>query len=138
MSSEKASEKAREKASDKVTTPDTRDAGVAEARAADGASAPVAGPDAVPIRRSPEGASSRPRPPRREVDHVTRTGELAIIVLPWAMIWLNGKRSGQTPFRAAVPIGQYRVRLANDEIGQDEVTIVTVEPDKTETIERSW
>lgn len=67
-----------------------------------------------------------------------RTGELAIIVRPWAMIWLNGKPSGQTPFRAAVPAGRYRVRLANDDAGHDEVTTVTVEPDRTATVERSW
>lgn len=54
------------------------------------------------------------------------------------MIWLNGKPSGQTPFRAPVPVGRYRVRLANDDVGQNEITIVTVEPDQTSTIERSW
>jgi serine/threonine-protein kinase len=67
-----------------------------------------------------------------------RTGELAIIVRPWAMIWLNGKPSGQTPFRSTVPAGRYRVRLANDDAGRDEVTTVTVEPDRTATVERSW
>ncbi|HMG52552.1 MAG TPA: PEGA domain-containing protein, partial [Kofleriaceae bacterium] len=67
-----------------------------------------------------------------------RTGELAIIVRPWAMIWLNGKPSGQTPFRSAVPAGRYRVRLANDGAGRDEVTIVVVEPDRTATVERTW
>jgi hypothetical protein len=30
------------------------------------------------------------------------------------------------------------VRLANDDAGHDEVTLVTVEPDRTATIERSW
>jgi serine/threonine-protein kinase len=80
-----------------------------------------------------------PRPPRRDrVVRVERTGELAIIVRPWAMIWLNGKPSGQTPFRSAVPVGRYRVRLANDDVGHDEVTTVTVEPDRTATVERSW
>ncbi|HEX3759809.1 MAG TPA: PEGA domain-containing protein, partial [Kofleriaceae bacterium] len=60
------------------------------------------------------------------------------IVRPWAMIWLNGKPSGQTPFRSAVPAGRYRVRLVNDDAGRDEVTTVTVEPDRTATVERSW
>ena len=75
---------------------------------------------------------------RVRLDRVTRTGELAIIVKPWAVIWLNGKRSGQTPFRTAVPVGKYRVRLVNDDVGKDETTTITVEPDKTATIERSW
>jgi serine/threonine protein kinase len=34
--------------------------------------------------------------------------------------------------------GGHRVRLANDDAGQDEITTVTVEPDSTVTVERSW
>ncbi|HEY6174877.1 MAG TPA: PEGA domain-containing protein, partial [Kofleriaceae bacterium] len=79
------------------------------------------------------------RPVRRDrVARIERTGELAIIVRPWAMIWVNGKPSGQTPFRAALPAGRYRVRLANDEAGHDEITTVTVEPGRTATIARVW
>jgi hypothetical protein len=110
------------------------DARAADAGAADGTSAPAV----VLVRRSPAGVSSGSRWPRREEDRVTRTGELAIIVSPWAVIWLNDKRRGQTPFREDVPAGRYRLRLTNDEVGQDEIMIVTVEPDRTETIERSW
>jgi serine/threonine protein kinase len=108
------------------------------ARAADGTPAPTAVPNVVLVRRSPAGASPGPRWPHREGDRVTRTGELAIIVSPWAVIWLDDKRRGQTPFREDVPAGRYRLRLTNDEVGQDEIMIVTVEPDRTETIERSW
>jgi hypothetical protein len=50
----------------------------------------------------------------------------------------NGKPSGQTPFRAALPAGRYRVRLANDEAGHVEITTVTVEPGRTATIARVW
>jgi serine/threonine protein kinase len=86
--------------------------------------------------------AAMPRPPHRERTErpapAGRTGELAIIVRPWAMIWLNGKPSGQTPFRAAVPAGRYRIRLANDDTGHDEVTTVTVEADRSATVERSW
>lgn len=107
------------------------DAGIGDARPA----APLAGPAGlVP----PAGPAPRPPPRRERVARSGRTGELAIIVRPWAMIWLNGKPSGQTPFRAAVPAGRYRVRLANDDAGHDEVTTVTVEPDRTATVERSW
>jgi hypothetical protein len=95
---------------------------------------PVRAPDAH------TGEAAPPKPPALRVarDRVTRTGELAIIVRPWAMIWLNGKPSGQTPFRAAVPAGRYRVRLANDDVGRDEIALITVEPDQTATIERTW
>jgi hypothetical protein len=54
------------------------------------------------------------------------------------MIWLNGKRSGQTPFREVIPAGRYLVRLANNDVGQDETTTITVEPDKTAIVERNW
>jgi len=79
-------------------------------------------------------ARPRPSPPVR----ARRTGELAILVRPWALIWLDGKPSGQTPFRAAVPAGRYRVRLVNDELGKVETTTVVVEPDRDATVERSW
>jgi len=83
-------------------------------------------------------APPRPVPVRRDRGRETRTGELAIIVKPWAMIWLNGKPSGQTPFRGPVPAGRYRVRLVNDDIARSETATVTVEPGQTATVERSW
>jgi serine/threonine-protein kinase len=101
------------------------------------ADAGVADAGLAPAAHAPDTAT--PPLPRREGGARTgRIGELAIIVRPWAMIWLNGKPSGQTPFRAAVPAGRYRVRLANEDAGHDEVTTVTVEPDQTATVERSW
>jgi len=99
-------------------------------RASDGA------PARAPHRDRPEPMERADRNDRPA--GAARTGELAIIVRPWAMIWLNGKPRGQTPFRAAVPAGRYRVRLANEDAGRDEVTAVTVEPDRTATIERTW
>jgi serine/threonine-protein kinase len=93
-------------------------------------SALVAPAAPVAPARPPAGAQHRGPP--------ARTGELAIIVEPWAMIWLNGKPRGQTPFRAPVPAGRYRVRLANDVVDRDEVVAITVEPDRTTTIERTW
>ncbi|HEX3476413.1 MAG TPA: protein kinase [Kofleriaceae bacterium] len=123
----------------------------------DGSALPPPAPPALPATREPAGSGDPRRPlprpsdaalsraPHRErADRAdrpapaARTGELAIIVRPWAMIWLNGKPSGQTPFRGPVPAGRYRVRLANDDAGHDEVTTVTVEPDRTATVERSW
>jgi serine/threonine-protein kinase len=99
-----------------------------------------------PVPASPHGAPETPArivepararaPVRRE--RATRTGELAILVKPWATIWLNGKPSGQTPFRGPVPAGRYQIRIANDDVGRDEVTTITVEPDQIATLERTW
>jgi serine/threonine-protein kinase len=105
------------------------DAGVADA---------VRPPDAAHTAHPGERAPPRPPALHGARDHVTRTGELAIIVRPWALIWLNGRPSGQTPFRAVVPAGRYRVRLANDDVGRNEITIITVAPDQTATVERTW
>jgi len=44
----------------------------------------------------------------------------------------------QPPVRAEVPAGRDRLRLVNDEVGKDEVALVTALPDKTVTIEQSW
>jgi hypothetical protein len=66
-------------------------------------------------------------------------GELVISVRPWAAVWLNGKSIPDgTPYRSRLPAGRYRVRLANDDVGQSENVTVTVEPYKTTTIERQW
>jgi serine/threonine protein kinase len=72
----------------------------------------------------------------RSVD--ARRGELAISVKPWAMIWINGRSVGQTPFRDRFPAGRYRVRLQNEDAGKDEVTTVTVSADQTTTLQRAW
>jgi eukaryotic-like serine/threonine-protein kinase len=92
----------------------------------------VRGPDAAAV------GVAGPRAARPARKHAVRTGELAILVRPWALIWLNGRPRGQTPFRAAVPAGRYQVRIVNDDVGQLETTIVVVEAGRTATLERSW
>ena len=95
-------------------------------------------PDPGATAGSGERAPPRRAPIHRDRGRAAGTGELAIIVKPWAMIWLNGKPSGQTPFRAPVPAGRYRVRLVNDDVAHNETTTVTVAPGRTATVERSW
>lgn len=84
------------------------------------------------------GATDPGAPAHRDAERVPGPGELTIIVTPWARIWLDGMPSGQTPFRATLPAGTYRVRLVNEALGRDETTTMTVEPDRTATIERRW
>jgi len=108
-------------------------AGAPGVKAAPTSRAPISAP-----ARSPAAAAPLPVPHRERIVRAGRTGELAIIVKPWALIWLNGKPRGQTPFRAPVPEGHYRIRIANDDVGQDETTTITVVAGETSTIERSW
>jgi hypothetical protein len=83
-------------------------------------------------------ARSTAAPASAPASSAVKKGELAIVVKPWALIWLNGKSLGQTPFREAIPAGRYRLRIANDDVGKDETTLVTVNPDQTTTVQRSW
>jgi serine/threonine-protein kinase len=111
-------------------------------------STPPGGPDAPRAGAQRPGPSPSPPPassaarqtaaPSTPAPPAVKKGELAIIVKPWALIWLNGKSLGQTPFREAIPAGRYRLRIANDDVGKDETTLVTVNPDQTTTVQRSW
>ena len=95
---------------------------------------PTPPPPATPPRSSPPGgAGARPAP-----SAARKVGELAIIVRPWALIWLNGRSHGQTPFREKVAAGRYLVRIANDDAGKDESLMITVNPDETTTVQRTW
>jgi serine/threonine-protein kinase len=95
--------------------------------------------DAPHPREAATRASSAP-PPRGAPSAVAvaRKGELAVLVRPWAMISLNSRDLGQTPFRGAVAAGKYRLRIVNEDLGIDETTNITVVPDQVTTIERSW
>lgn len=66
------------------------------------------------------------------------TGELVILVKPWATVWINNKQVGSTPFRKTLPSGKYTVRLTNDDLDMKETTNVTVEPNKPTTVRRNW
>ena len=100
------------------------------------AAAPRLGPAPRPPSTGNIAGSTATAPPASSA--AVKRGELAIIVKPWALIWLNGKSLGQTPFREAIPAGRYRLRIANDDVGKDETTLVTVNPDQTTTVQRSW
>jgi hypothetical protein len=92
-------------------------------------------PPRPPSIGSAAGSASTPPPPAASAG---KKGELAIIVKPWALIWLNGKSYGQTPFRESIAAGRYRLRLTNEDAGKDETTFITVGADQTTTIQRSW
>jgi len=76
--------------------------------------------------------------PRKNVAEVTGPpGELAIIVKPWAHIWIDGVKQRDTPFREPLAAGRHKVKIANDS-GKSETLYVTIEPGKTFTLERNW
>jgi serine/threonine-protein kinase len=67
------------------------------------------------------------------------SGKLRIVVLPWANVWVDGKKKGQTPLPAMdLMEGSHRVRLANDQIGKDLTKTVRVRPGKESLIRLDW
>jgi serine/threonine protein kinase len=57
------------------------------------------------------------------------TGKVNINVagVPWADIYINGKKIGQTPkFNYPLPVGQYTVQVKNETAGLDQTKTVTV------------
>lgn len=94
-------------------------------------------PSAARTRNSSSPSSLRRLPPQGAQG--TSSGELAIMVTPWAAVWLNGKPvPNGTPYRTKLPAGKYRLRIANEDLGRQENVAVTVKPDETVTIERKW
>jgi capsular exopolysaccharide synthesis family protein len=53
------------------------------------------------------------------------TGALTLDALPWADVWIDGRRMGATPIRdVAVPIGAHEVVFRHPELGERRSTVV--------------
>jgi hypothetical protein len=63
----------------------------------------------------------------------TGDGLLSVNVTPWATLFVNGTRVGETPREVRLPAGRYRVRVDHPKLGGAETT-VTIEPGRR----RSW
>jgi serine/threonine-protein kinase len=107
--------------------------------------APDASPTTIAVELAPTpaidaGASAETSSPRPAPTPIVPrgTGELEVLVQPWAAITVNGRSLGQTPVHEKLPVGRYRVRIANDVAGKDETVTVTVTAGKTTTIRRNW
>jgi hypothetical protein len=59
-------------------------------------------------------------------------------VEPWATVYVNGRRVGQSPYRGRLPVGRYSVRIKNEDVDQDETVIVTVSTSAPATVRRKW
>jgi hypothetical protein len=58
-------------------------------------------------------------------------GVISINALPWAEVWVNGERIGQTPIgNLSHPIGSYEIVLRHPQFGErrERVTITTRQP----------
>lgn len=115
---------------------DARRPGPPDASSADRPVSPHAEDKARAPLPEPAGSS---HPTATPAAGTRETGELAILVRPWAAIWLNGKSVPDgTPYRAQVPAGRYHIRIANDDLAKAETVTVTVSPHRTTIVERKW
>ena len=59
-----------------------------------------------------------------EVRVTLPNGTLSINAVPWAEVWLNGERLGETPLaNVSRPIGTYRVSLRHPQFGERQATV---------------
>jgi len=91
-----------------------------------------AAPATPPEPRERESSKSRESRSTRPAG----TGTLHVDVTPWAIVFLDGKRLGETPTNAKVPAGRHKLKITNDT--KTESITVTIKPDKTTTVERHW
>jgi hypothetical protein len=62
-----------------------------------------------------------------DVEEIPR-GTLFVNVLPWAEVWLDGEKIGDTPIgNLSVPVGRHELLVRHPELGQQRRTI-TVNP----------
>jgi serine/threonine protein kinase len=61
-------------------------------------------------------------------------GELKVVVLPWAEVWLDGKRLGQAPILGRkVPAGKHTLRIKND--AAERTFTITVTPSRLTVVD---
>jgi serine/threonine-protein kinase len=100
------------------------------------ASPPDAGrPDAGPPDAQPRAAE--PRTPK-VVKKERGQGTLQITADPWAQVFLDGKRVGQTPLQLKITAGKHKVKLKNTATGATKSHRFNLKKDGLEKINERW
>jgi serine/threonine-protein kinase len=68
----------------------------------------------------------------------TATGELVVSVDPYAVVYLDGKKVGETPLSTQAPVGQHRLRLVNSDLQVEKTLRVTISEGKPTRVVESW
>jgi serine/threonine protein kinase len=66
-----------------------------------------------------------------------RVGRLVVRAFPILTVYVDNKKIHDTPVDMKLPAGRHKLRLVNAEVGKDESVTVTIEDNKTVTIERN-
>ncbi|HEX5059285.1 MAG TPA: serine/threonine-protein kinase [Kofleriaceae bacterium] len=96
-------------------------------------------PDAEVVAVAPADAGTET--PKKDAN-VTKPGEkrvgrLVVKAFPVVTVYVDNKKVHDTPVDMNLPVGKHKLRLVNAEVGKDETVSVTIEANKTATIERN-
>ncbi|HEY5946159.1 MAG TPA: serine/threonine-protein kinase [Kofleriaceae bacterium] len=96
-------------------------------------------PDAESIAVVPVDAA--PETPKKDASagqsSEKRIGRLVVRAFPVVTVYVDNKKIHDTPVDMNLPAGKHKLRLVNPELGRDENVNVTIEANKTATIERN-
>ncbi|NVB82675.1 MAG: serine/threonine protein kinase [Kofleriaceae bacterium] len=65
-----------------------------------------------------------------------KQGRLVVRAFPVMTVYVDGKKVRDTPVDMKLPVGKHKLRLVNAEVGKDEALVVTIDENKSTTIER--
>ena len=65
-------------------------------------------------------------------------GRLTVAVTPWALLTLDGKDVGQTPYTGELAAGPHILKLTNRDVHKSEVVRIIVKPDAVTELRRNW
>jgi serine/threonine protein kinase len=103
------------------------------------AALPVTPPDAQVVAVVPADAATEA--PQKDASAVKssekRMGRLIVRAFPILTVYVDSKKVHDTPVDMKLPAGKHKLRLVNAEVGKDEALSVTIEDNKTVTIERN-
>jgi serine/threonine-protein kinase len=90
---------------------------------------------AAPLPPDPAASQmlAHPLQPSPSPSHKARApGQLQVVVLPYALVYVDGKRRGMTPMPAlSLPAGRHTVKLVNDDLAAEKSLTVDVRPGET-------
>ena len=64
-------------------------------------------------------------------------GRLVVRAFPVLTVYVDNKKVHDTPVDMKLPVGKHKLRLVNSEVGKNETLTVTIEENKTATIDRN-
>jgi serine/threonine protein kinase len=103
------------------------------------AALPSVTPDAAVVAVVPVDAGTES--PQKDASVVKssekRMGRLVVRAFPILTVFVDNKKIHDTPVDMKLPVGKHKLRLVNAEVGKDEAVTVTIEDNKTATIERN-